>query len=133
MTPLTRYLYPYGSDNYGVLLHCTKTLQTACVDCGDATAAQQALARNGWALDDIWVTHHHGDHTAGVMGLKHATGAKVVGPNLPSTPISGVDNEISDGDVFNFAGRDVQVIHTPGHTLDMMNCLKGMPRLCGKA
>lgn len=121
MTSLTKVLYPYGDDNYGVLLHCSDTLQTACIDCGDAKATQKALANNNWALTDIWVTHHHGDHTAGVMALKQSTGAKVIGPNLPTTPIKGVDKIINDGDVFDFAGRGVQVIHTPGHTLDMMN------------
>ena len=121
MAALTQVLYPYGDDNYGVLLHCTETLQTACIDCGDAAAAQQALARNGWALDDIWVTHHHGDHTAGITDLKNTTGARVVGPNRSNTPINGIDEVVDDGDVFDFAGRGVQVIHTPGHTLDMMN------------
>jgi len=121
MTSLTRVLYPYGGDNYGVLLHCPETLQTACIDCGDASATQKALNDNGWALTDIWVTHHHADHTAGVVELKKSTGAKVTGPNRSATPISGVDQVVKDGDVFDFAGRGVQVIHTPGHTLDMMN------------
>ena len=118
---MTRVLYPYGSDNYGVLLHCSDTLQTTCIDCGDAKATQKALAGEGWDLTDIWVTHHHGDHTAGVLELKQSTGATVIGPNRSSTPISGVDIIINDGDLFDFAGRAVQVIHTPGHTLDMMN------------
>ena len=121
MTALTRVLYPYGNDNYGVLLHCSDTSQTACVDCGDAAATQQALSKQGWNLTDIWVTHHHGDHTAGVMALKTSSGAKVTGPNHAKTPIDGVDEVVDDGDVFDFAGRAVQVIHTPGHTLDMMN------------
>ncbi len=121
MTPLTRVLYPYGDDNYGVLLHCPDTLQTACVDCGDAYATQQALQDNGWSLTHIWVTHHHSDHTAGVFELKQATQATVIGPNRSETPISGVDQVIGDGDTFDFAGRGVQLIHTPGHTLDMMN------------
>jgi len=121
MTALTRFLYPYGDDNYGVLLHCPDTLSTASIDCGDAYATQQALANNGWKLTDIWVTHHHGDHVAGLLELKQATGAKVVGPNRSETPIAGIDEVKGDGDSFEFCGHGVQVIHTPGHTLDMLN------------
>lgn len=121
MSPLTRLLYPYGEDNYGVLLHCPDTQQTACIDCGDAQATLSHLKEHGWALSDIWVTHHHSDHTAGVETLKQATGAKVIGPNRQETPIRGIDHVVADGDSFDFAGRGVQVINTPGHTLDMMN------------
>ncbi len=121
MSSLTRVLYPYGNDNYGVLLHCPETLQTACVDCGDAESTLASLQEKGWSLSDIWVTHHHADHTAGVESLKQATGAKVHGPNRSETPIKSVDHVLTDGDTFDFAGRGVQVIHTPGHTLDMVN------------
>lgn len=121
MTELNKLLYLYGGDNYGVLLHCPDTGLTASVDCGDAAATQNALKGTGWTLSEIWLTHHHGDHTAGTEKLKQATGAKVIGPNRSQTPIKGVDKVVSDGDSFEFAGRGVQVIHTPGHTLDMLN------------
>jgi len=121
MSTLTRFLYPYGEDNYGVLLHCPDTHATACVDCGDAYATEQALANNGWTLTDIWVTHHHSDHVAGVLELKQSTNATVIGPNRSETPISGIDQVVADGDAFEFANRRVQVIETPGHTLDMVN------------
>ncbi len=122
MTTLERVLYPYGElFNYGVLLHCPETQRTACVDSGDAEASLAAAKNQGWSITDIWVTHHHHDHTDGVLELKEKTGASVIGPNLPDTPILGVDHVISDGDVFDFAGRGVTAIHTPGHTLDMIN------------
>ena len=91
------------------------------MDAGDAAAALDALKAKGWSLTQIWITHHHGDHTAGLMDVKVETGAEVIGPAPVSSPIEGVDRRMGDGDVFAFAGQDVKVIHTPGHTTDMIN------------
>jgi hydroxyacylglutathione hydrolase len=121
MAALHFHQFPYGSDNYGVLVHDPKTGQTAAIDAGDANAYQSALTATGWTLSDIWVTHHHGDHVAGLGALKSATGAQVAGPSVVSTPINGLDAQVGDGDHFEFAGKRVDVIHTPGHTTDMMN------------
>lgn len=111
----------YRSDNYGVLIHDPASGETACVDVGSegATAELAALAQTGWKLTQIWITHHHGDHTAGLEALKAATGAQVYGPD--NAKITGIDTTLGDGDNFSFAGQQVQVIHTPGHTLDMLN------------
>ncbi|MCL4152954.1 UNVERIFIED_CONTAM: hypothetical protein GTU68_008977, partial [Idotea baltica] len=109
------------SDNYGVLLHSPQSGETTCIDCGDAAATLAALTKKGWELTEIWVTHHHADHTAGVVELKQATGAKVLGPKPLSQDIAGLDANLADGDTFKFAGIDVHIIHTPGHTKDMIN------------
>ena len=110
--------FPYGGDNYGVLLHDAASGQTACIDPGDAAATFAALDQTGWTLSHIWITHHHGDHTAGLVEVKSATGAQVIGPK---GKISGIDTHLSQGDSFEFAGQSVDVIETPGHTLDMIN------------
>lgn len=121
MSELKIHQYEYMSDNYGVLLHSPAHGQTVCIDSGDASATLNALKQTGWTLTDIWITHHHGDHTAGVAEIKAATNAKVTGPGALSKPIESVDTTVSDGDQFDFAGLQVKVIHTPGHTKDMMN------------
>jgi len=116
------YQYPYGPGaNYGVLLHDPVAKKTASVDAGDAGALMAALEKTGWALSEIWVTHHHADHTDGIEEVKAATGCTVRGPAPQSQPIAGVDLRHDDGDSFEFAGHDVQVLHTPGHTTDMIN------------
>lgn len=115
------FQFPYGSDNYGVLVHDAESGETALVDAGDAGAALKALKTKGWTLTQIWITHHHGDHTVGLMDVKNATGAEVIGPNPVSTSIKGLDRQMGDGDTFAFGGMDVRVIHTPGHTTDMIN------------
>lgn len=121
MSALEFHQFPYLSDNYGVLVHSAETEETACVDAGDADAALAALEETGWKLSHIFITHHHADHTAGLTALKKATSANVIGPAVESTPITGIDQRVGDGDSFSFAGTQVQVLHTPGHTLDMIN------------
>lgn len=116
------YQYPYGPGaNYGVLLHDPSSGATASVDAGDASALRTALAKTGWSLSEIWITHHHADHTDGVEEIKAETGCTVIGPKPQSTPIAGVDTRYGDGESFSFSGHEVQVLHTPGHTKDMIN------------
>ncbi len=70
MSDLQIHLFPYLSDNYGVLIHDPSTGATAAVDCGDADAYNAALDAMGWKLTEIWITHHHWDHTQGLKELK---------------------------------------------------------------
>ena len=122
MSEFICYQFPYLSDNYGVLLHCPKTGKTAAIDAGDCTAYQEALAKTGYHLDEIWITHHHWDHTDGLTELKAATGAKVRGPSGTKDDIATlIDEAVDEGDEFHFADTSIHVIRTPGHTLDMIN------------
>ena len=121
MQNLEGFQFPYGADNYGVLVHDPDSAQTACVDAGDAAAAMAALQQQGWKLTHLLITHHHADHTAGLMEIKNATGCQVIGPEPVSKPIAGMDSTVTQGSEFDFAGRSVQVLHTPGHTMDMVN------------
>jgi len=121
MSGLEFHQYPYGGDNYGVLVHDSQSGATASIDAGDASATMAALEATGWTLSHLLLTHHHADHTAGTVDVKNATGCKVIGPEQLSAKIDGIDEHVNDGDVIEFAGRKVAVIHTPGHTTDMMN------------
>ena len=115
------YQYSYGSDNYGVLVHDPLSSKTACIDVGDANKALNELKNQNLKLDEIWITHHHGDHTEGLLKLKQETGAFVYGPKQISQSINGLDKELTQGDEFTFSDQKVKVIHTPGHTTDMIN------------
>ena len=121
MAALECVQFTYGSDNYGVLVHDEDSGQTACIDAGDGQAALAALSANGWTLSHLLITHHHGDHTAGLQDIKAATACLVIGPEPLSAAIAGIDVHVSDNSEFEFANRTVLVIHTPGHTTDMMN------------
>ncbi len=112
--------YSYLSDNYGVLLHNEKTGSTISIDAGDAPSLLNALKEKGWSLSHLLVTHHHADHVAGLKEVKEKTNCHVVGPAQHSD-IAGIDQKVEDGDTFTIAGTEFQVLHTPGHTLDMLN------------
>jgi len=121
MTSLEFFQFPYMDDNYGVLVHAPSSGETACIDAGDATAATNALKTKAWTLSHLLITHHHADHTAGLSELKAATNCKVIGPAPQSAPITGLDSRVNEGDSIAFGGIEIEVLHTPGHTTDMIN------------
>jgi hydroxyacylglutathione hydrolase len=116
MASLQIVQFPVLSDNYGVLIHDADTGQTAAIDAADAATVRQALSERGWTLSHIFITHHHSDHTAGILELKQATRAEVYGPAADTRPIPGLDHALNGGDEFGFSGHAVSVIFAPGHT-----------------
>ena len=120
----------YGSDNYGVLMHDPQSGQTAAIDAGDAQGYLGALAQTGWQLSHILLTHHHWDHTDGVAELAAATGASVYGPSGDKDGHAHVAHTLKEGDNLQFGGIDIEVIATPGHTLDMLNYYLPAQKTC---
>lgn len=122
MSAFEIHQFPFEwDDNYGQLIHSPETGETASIDCGDATAYQAALDEKGWSLTHIFITHHHADHTTGVLELKEKNDATVMGPDyLGANPIKGIDNRLKDDATFQFGGKEVRVIYTPGHTMDLI-------------
>ena len=53
------------TDNYGVLVHDSKTGATASIDAPEAGPILAALDEKGWKLTDLLITHHHADHIQG--------------------------------------------------------------------
>ncbi len=122
MSAFEIHQFPFEwDDNYGVLIHSSDTGETSCIDCGDAVAYQAALDEKGWNLTHIFITHHHADHTTGVLELKANNDATVMGPDyLGANPIEGIDQRLQDDATFQFGGKEVRIIHTPGHTMDLI-------------
>ncbi|MEZ5897923.1 MAG: hydroxyacylglutathione hydrolase [Hyphomicrobiaceae bacterium] len=116
MTSLEIVLLPCLSDNYCVLLHAPSG-ETAAIDAPDATAIEQALDARDWKLTDLFITHHHNDHTGGIAALKERYNCTVTGPAGEADRISGLDRTVSEATPFTWAGHNVRVIETPGHTL----------------
>ena len=103
-------------DNYGVLLHDPETGATASIDAPEAAPVEAALARTGWRLTDILVTHHHGDHTAGIAELKARHHCRVVAPRGEAARIAHVDETVGEGDTVRVGTLSGRVIETPGQT-----------------
>jgi hydroxyacylglutathione hydrolase len=104
------------SDNYGVIVHDSKTGATASIDAPDAEAVETELRKFGRQLTHIFTTHYHEDHVAGNLRLKELFGCKIIGPRNESEKIPGIDVTVSGGEKFNWAGREVNVFDCPGHT-----------------
>jgi hydroxyacylglutathione hydrolase len=104
-------------DNYGYLAHDPATGRTAAIDAPDAGAITAALAKRGWTLSDIFITHHHADHTEGIAELVATHGPTVTGPKAEADKIAGLDTLVAPGDVVPLGDARFAVLGTPGHTL----------------
>ena len=114
--PAQTYLFPCLKDNFGVLLHDPETGATASIDAPEAAPVEAALQKTGWRLTDILVTHHHGDHTAGIGELKARHKCRVVAPRDEAQRIAHVDETVGEGDAVKIGALQGGVIDTPGHT-----------------
>jgi hydroxyacylglutathione hydrolase len=75
------------------------------------------LERRGWVLTHIFTTHWHPDHVEANLDLKERFGCGITGPEAEAAKIPGIDRMVKGGDSFDFAGRTVETIDCPGHTL----------------
>src|SRR5262252_4761785 len=103
-------------DNYGVLVHDPSTGATASIDAPEAAPVEAALKATGWRLSDILVTHHHADHTGGIVALKEHHHCRVTAPKGEAKRIPAVDVEVADGDEVMVGSLKARVLETPGHT-----------------
>lgn len=117
MPELEFHQFIAGHDNYCVLVHDPVARTTLSIDAPDAALISRELAAKGWNLTDILVTHHHGDHTAGNVALKQATGCRIVGPAAESHKIPALDETVREGSSVQVGRAAYKVIETPGHTL----------------
>src|SRR5882724_3599901 len=106
------------SDNFAVLLHDKKSGKTAAIDAPDADPIITACKERGWTLSHIFVTHKHFDHIEGIPALQAAYECEVIGPEASAAETGMYDRTVKDGDGFEWAGVEVKVMETPGHTLD---------------
>src|ERR1700755_969126 len=76
---------------------------------------QLAKDRNA-TIKYIFETHFHADFVSGHLALSRATGAPIVyGPNTDTNfPI----HKAVDGETFRLGDSVLEVLHTPGHTLE---------------
>ena len=101
---------------------------------GDVPAIRDALAKTGFTVERILLTHGHLDHVGGAMELKNALGVEIVGPHEADRPImasvemvaaqygvAGMHNATSDrwlveGDTVKVSETSFDVLHCPGHS-----------------
>ncbi|MFT5712772.1 MAG: hydroxyacylglutathione hydrolase [Glaciecola sp.] len=111
------FAIPAFSDNYIWCVHDTK--HAIVVDPGDAHPVIRALEGKQLILTSILITHHHHDHTGGIKELVKAyPDVNVYGPKNPR--IEGIDLRLSEGEglSLSYPKLDLNILETPGHTMD---------------
>ncbi|MDX2304372.1 MAG: MBL fold metallo-hydrolase [Microscillaceae bacterium] len=72
--------------------------------------------KSGHTIKYIFETHFHADFVSGHVDLAQKSGAQIVyGPGAKTTYKI---NEAQDGEIFQLGKLQIQVLHTPGHTLE---------------
>jgi hydroxyacylglutathione hydrolase len=102
-------------DNYSFVLYNDK-LKSCVVDPADSNPILNFALENNLTIEDIFITHHHKDHTSGVKGILNAF--PEVNIHSPSAQIENTRFVLRDGDKVNSCLNTFRVIKTPGHTLD---------------
>jgi hydroxyacylglutathione hydrolase len=65
-------------------------------------------------IDLILLTHNHFDHIRALPAVIKATSAEVAIHTLDK--IDAANRELKDGEKISFDGKEILVMHTPGHT-----------------
>ncbi|WP_170466782.1 hydroxyacylglutathione hydrolase [Ruegeria arenilitoris] len=115
--PLEIVTIPCLSDNYAFLAHDAVSGNTALIDAPEAGPILAELDKRGWTLTHVLLTHHHWDHVDGLPGILEKHSAKVIGAAADAHRLPPLDQEVSDGDSFEFGGEPVQVMDVSGHTV----------------
>lgn len=119
---------PCLTDNYAWLLVDDASGEVAICDPGEAAPALAALP--GGRCDWVLLTHHHGDHIAGVAELVANTGARVAGAAADAHRLPPLDLALAEGEAGPMGSV---VIDTPGHTRGhiALHIPKAQAVLCG--
>lgn len=106
---------PAFQDNYIWILINNDSTEAWVVDPGDAQPVIEYLTQHNLKLSGILLTHHHHDHTGGVMTLRQQYDCHVAGPAHLTKLIT---QPLVDKDRIHIFDSEFSVIATPGHTLD---------------
>ncbi|RYJ00772.1 MAG: hydroxyacylglutathione hydrolase [Acetobacteraceae bacterium] len=115
--PVSVTAIPCLSDNYAWMLRDDATGTVALCDPGEAGPIIAALEAAGGRCDLILLTHHHGDHVAGVAEVQARFGAKVVGAAADAHRLPKLDIALKPGETVTVGATEGVVIDTPGHTV----------------
>ena len=100
-------------DNYIWLI--TTNEGSLVVDPGESNKIIELIDSNKINLRGVLITHHHYDHTNGLLDLIKKKDLEVYGPN---NNIQGINNRVIELDKITIIGIEFEVIEIPGHTLD---------------
>src|SRR5919201_2212846 len=102
------YLFADRPGGSGVLVDCN----------GIADPHFERIVAEDVTFTHILLTHHHGDHLAGLAEVRERAGSpRVLAHELTAAEIlDPVDETLGDGDRLRSGELEVEAIHTPGHS-----------------
>ncbi len=108
---------PAFDDNYIWCIHDGES--ALVVDPGDASPVIQYLNEQKLALMGILITHHHADHTGGILQLLQTFGGSIPVFGPATIDIPGRTQAVMEGDKIEIAAPrlSLKVLEVPGHTL----------------
>lgn len=122
---------PALTDNYIWLITHQEKKMAAVVDPGEAAPVLEILKQKQLTLCGILLTHHHHDHTGGVIELLTQYRVPVYGP-LHDTILSA-NHRVTEGDYIDLPQLDYRfkVIEIPGHTKGHIALYHDKTLFCG--
>lgn len=103
-------------DNYSYLI--IHGLDAAVVDPAEAWPVMQQVSDRGLTLQAALCTHHHNDHVGGLQDLlDEYQDLRVYGFHQDRKRIPLLTDLVEDRERLLVCGLDVEILHTPGHTL----------------
>lgn len=122
---------PALKDNYIWAIVNWRYHGVLVVDPGDASPVIRYLKQHQLHLKGILVTHHHGDHTAGIAALTQIYSVPVYG--AIQSPCGDITCHIQEGDCIQIDAMfpTYRVIAIPGHTLDHLAYYADLQLFCG--
>lgn len=126
---LTVTALPMFEDNYVWIIHNDRF--AIAIDPGDPMPLHAFLSTHRLTLLAVLITHHHHDHTGGNNWLRQHYACPIYGPPNPRIP--GITHPVHEPDVLHFAELELHlnVIDTPGHTLDHVSYYGAKYLFCG--
>jgi hydroxyacylglutathione hydrolase len=104
--------------NFFYLIADPDSGEALAVDPLDWRLVLDVAKKHGWTIKQILNTHEHSDHTGGNVGLKDATGAKVLAHEGAAPRIgTGIDRGLKKGDIIKVGRIELECLDTPGHTM----------------
>ena len=118
-------------DNYSYILQLKDFPYVTIIDPAESKPHLEYLKKNNLSIENIFLTHHHHDHTAGVSDL--IANYPKVKVYSPSFSIQKTTDKIKNDTIINTNINRFQIIDTPGHTLDhiILHDLENNLLFCG--
>ena len=110
-------ILPILNDNFIFIIIHRSTNNICVVDPGEPEKLIFEIQKNSWNLKQIWITHHHQDHTGGLEKLKNIFNPQIFANLKDQNRVSLATNYLNEDGEFGFESLKIKTISLDGHTL----------------